>query len=230
MVHYGGGDAIFGGECVKSEFIIKEMLQILLFGHEHNRNNRDNWIDVTTNDSCSNYVKNKDQKYGNVTLKFEDQTLLYDYRSCSHDSCTNNQCIKIKANKGAKECGCTNGLSVLDIDKINAAYNCIECFNHRWKHVKNVDEIKTKFDGSFPSGDGNNTVCRGFYNGEIVVGELVATEGCHVWGSNKIEIIKDDFEILTNENENINATLIWSKQKVGNKVPPEAIKGGRDEK
>lgn len=195
------------------------MLPILLFGHEHNRYDRENWINVSsTTGECNGFEKNP--TYKDIKLKFDKQELLYDYRSCSHDQCTDNKCMKILKKDGVNGCGCTNGLSVLDIDKINAAYDCKGCHGYRWKHVKNVDGGK-EVDGKFGSGNNEKHICRAFSNGAIVIGEGNDT-GCHIIG---INIIDKEYEILTNQN---NASLEWIGAKDGDDVT-DVIKGGRKE-
>lgn len=210
-VPFGGGHAIFGGKCINRQIFVKEILKILYFGQEHNRFDRDDWVEVNSN--CKQYLKSDPKK-------FIPQELMYDYNSVSHDHC-NSTCLKPKK-KGVYECGFINGLNVLDIDKINAYYQCKGCLGHRWKNRKN--DIKAPFR----SGNLNKYVCRAFYQGEIVPGQGNPKDGCTVIGFNKTETTvntTEEFEILTSEN---NTNLQWEKSS-DNKILKGAIKGGRTE-
>lgn len=67
--------------------------------------------------------------------------------------------------------------------------------------------------------------CRGYYNGDIVVGKgNVKYHSCHVPYNGAEHKLTENFEILTNpKNVNIN----WKKRPTDESFPSNALRGGR---
>lgn len=211
LTYLGGGDAKFGGTCVKWNIMVHELLHSLMFSHEQSRVDRDKWVKFPSGchpdsiDDEKNYIPPE---------------LLYDYRSCMHYEC--NQCL-VPSRPGVKGCGHSTGLGVLDIDKVNAYYNCKGCLGHRWKQGNKVDH---GYVGGQDTDGSKLHVCRAYYMGDIIPGKGVPKKGCWVTYNGGEHKVTDEYEILTNDN---NANLKWVKETGNDKIPAGAIKGGRAE-
>ena len=112
----GAQFAKFGGVCINSGTMTHELGHTLCFGHEQSRSDRDDWIEWDAKICEPHGIDNKDH--------FTTLDLFYDYVSIQHyeGECYNG-CIKPKM-KGVTKCGSGGTLSVLDVEKINAFYEC----------------------------------------------------------------------------------------------------------
>lgn len=114
----GAQYAKFGGQCISSGTMSHELGHTLCFMHEQSRPDRDTYISWDTNVyGCT--VQEKLSANDWTTLD-----LLYDYVSLQHyeGECYNG-CIKPKI-PGVTKCGSGGDLSVLDVEKVNAYYDC----------------------------------------------------------------------------------------------------------
>lgn len=111
MCRQGGYQfARFGGSCRTAAVIVHELGHTLCFGHENSRADRDNYLSYPCNDA------------GGKDTGFDTLGLFYDYRSSMHYGC--NSCMVPKmADVSTDMCG-GDYLSVLDVEKINAFYDC----------------------------------------------------------------------------------------------------------
>jgi hypothetical protein len=93
--------------CARTDNMIHEMGHAACLGHEHDRNDKDNYIT-----DCGN------EKYDNLNGGH-----LYDYRSVMHYRFP--ECLVPKmSGVSGYQCRSTNGLSVLDAEKLNDMYKC----------------------------------------------------------------------------------------------------------
>lgn len=113
-----------------------ELGHTICFGHEQSRFDRDDWI--SWNQAiCSPHGKDSETDWTNLDL-------LYDYVSLQHyeGECYHG-CIVPKVS-GVTKCGSGGPLAVLDIEKINAYYQCpgkIFFCKHNRKTVCNRERI-----------------------------------------------------------------------------------------
>ena len=112
----GAQFAKFGGGCISAGTMTHELGHTLCFGHEQTRPDRDSWISWNTNVCEPHGLDN-----GNDWTTLD---LLYDYVSIQHyeGECYNG-CI-VPRQGGVTKCGSGGGLGVLDVEKINAFYEC----------------------------------------------------------------------------------------------------------
>ncbi|RWS00719.1 uncharacterized protein B4U79_03409, partial [Dinothrombium tinctorium] len=200
------GDACGGGP--KSPLLIHELGHILGYAHEQNRPDRDQWISG-----------NGDAGIGPVMSGFETFGIMYDYVSIMHYE---GQCRSWKILKpGVTKCGGGNHLSVLDVDKFNAAYKCKGCHGYRWKNIKLLGRDDEVVNAGYDFDRTNFVPCRAFYYGDIIPGKgVLNAKVCYVAHGGKEHKIHSDFEVLTRNG----ADLRWD---ITPDLPAGSIAGGR---
>ena len=128
----GGGNVVFKANdkyCTSWSTMVHKLMHSLQFSHEHERIDRGNWMKIDP--GCGNI---KIDINGNYII----QQGLYDYKSLTHYFC--NHCRKpLASREGVNTCGSDNGLSVLDVDRINSFYDCKGCLGYRWKPGKKAE-------------------------------------------------------------------------------------------
>lgn len=101
------------------------------------------------------------------------------------------------------------------------------CYSYRYRPISLITNDNLVSGGTDINGD-TLYPCRGYYNGNIIVGKGSPKAGsCHVgWGGQE-HTLTENFEILTNpKNVNIN----WKKRPHNGFFPSNAIRGGRSAK
>ncbi|CAL8136602.1 unnamed protein product [Orchesella dallaii] len=117
-----------GGNCRNMGYVIFGLGHALCFTNENLRSDRDNYLEFKAN--CT-------------TIPELDATAkgvgMYDYSSIFHNSGCKTCRTGWPRNVTLKSCGRSNdsqSLSALDVDGINAVYNCQGCRRHRWQPFK----------------------------------------------------------------------------------------------
>lgn len=207
--------AKFGGGCISAAVMSHELGHTLCFGHEQTRPDRDDWISWNTN-ICEPHGKDNPNDFSTLDL-------FYDYVSLQHyeGECYNG-CIIPKV-AGVTKCGGGDDLSVIDIEKINAFYECEGCYSYRFRPMNLITgNDRLVFGGIDVTGE-TLYPCRAYYNGDIIVGKGNPRQRtCNV-GYNGLEhVISENFEIITNPK---NVNLFWVRY--DGSFPANAIRGGR---
>ena len=112
--------------CMNQATIAHELVHALGFDHEHNRPDRDDWIEINF-DNVIDGEFNIDFKILNQT-QFKDLGTPYDYESIMHyhysAHAKNNSLVTIRAIKTPFGIGINQNLSELDVQEIRTLYNC----------------------------------------------------------------------------------------------------------
>ncbi|XP_077323984.1 embryonic protein UVS.2-like [Lithobates pipiens] len=149
----GGSQTVsLGGGCIYRGIIQHELQHALGFYHEHVRSDRDNYVDINFQYISQGY-------WGNFAK--EDTNNLgspYDYGSVMHYdayafSNTSNKPTIVPKPDPNVSIGQTDGLSVLDVTKINRLYQCSVCATL----LNNNTGILTS--DNYPSAYPNNSDC-----------------------------------------------------------------------
>jgi hypothetical protein len=213
----GAQFARFGGSCISSGTMTHELGHTLCFGHEQTRPDRDDYISWNTN-ICEPHGRDNANDFTTLDL-------MYDYVSLQHyeGECYNG-CI-IPRISGVTKCGSGGDLSVLDVEKINAFYNCGGCYSYRFRPMNLLSPGENLvYAGNGINGEGLYP-CRAYYNGDIVVGKGDPNaRTCHIGYGGIEHEIRDNFEILTNPR---NANVQWRRRPDDGSFPGNAIRGGR---
>ncbi|ODM95153.1 Zinc metalloproteinase nas-1, partial [Orchesella cincta] len=176
--------ARFGGESRNMATMVHELAHSLCLGHEHQRRDRDNYLDFQ---NCANFPLKLSPDYYSAKG-------IYDYASQMHYPC--NRC------EGAPLWTSSHpGLSVLDVDTINALYDCQGCHRHRWRpalsltnkeigNMHHFDQFDTHGSPIFP--------CRTVIEGELIAGRYNHdAKSCTVSHNAQQHSMLTDVEILT---------------------------------
>lgn len=230
--YYGGVQTATFEQCISRDVAVHEMGHILCFGHEQDRNDKYNFIE-----DCNN------NKYEHINLGH-----LYDYRSIMHYFCDD---CRVPTMEGVSknQCGSPAGLSVLDAEKLNDAYDCqgyfyinrssVEtldspfscntgCLSYRFRFPFMIDSSSRPVGGGYEPNGLTLYICRAYIRGDIVPGKAVLRNNqwtCWVsYGGSEIHMTdREKFEVLTNPKE---VNLNWVRGD-RNSYPPNAIAGGR---
>ena len=112
--------------CMNQATIAHELVHALGFDQEHNRPDRDDWIEINFNNVIDE-VFNSDFRILNQS-QFQDFGTPYDYKSIMHYHYTahsiNISSTTIKAIKAPFEIIINQNLSDLDVKEIRTLYNC----------------------------------------------------------------------------------------------------------
>ncbi|XP_068129825.1 embryonic protein UVS.2-like [Hyperolius riggenbachi] len=125
----GGGQFIsLGGGCMYRGVVQHELDHALGFVHEHMRDDRDNYVTVLYQFIAPEYYSAYNK------MNTDDQGLEYDHSSVMHYDNTSFANTSGQPTMVAKpdpniQFGQRDGLSVLDVSKINRRYNCNVCAN-----------------------------------------------------------------------------------------------------
>ncbi|CAG7832488.1 unnamed protein product [Allacma fusca] len=214
-----GGQQVakFGGSCINSGVMSHELGHTLCFMHEQSRPDRDDYISWNTS-KCTPHEKVNPNDW--TTLH-----LFYDYVSLQHyeGECYNG-CIKPKMS-GVSKCGSGGLPSVLDIEKINAYYDCPGCYSYRFRARRLISYSAN--DRLVVAGTGLNNEnlypCRAYHNGDILPGKG-DSGSCHVSYNGAEYTETSNFEVLSNPK---GANLVWRQYTKGSPIPDNAIQGGR---
>jgi len=216
------------GHCSPWETLGHEMGHVLCFGHEHNRNDRENYL----------------RPGGGMEGKYEHLNFghLYDYTSAMNGC--GGPYVPSMSGVDVSSCG-SKGLSVLDAEKLNDVYQCpgklisimvfifrVTCFifpgcqSYRFRFPSEIPQSKPFVAGAEASGKLVYS-CRAYINGHIMVGKAVGNLDGSGWAcwlpySGSEVGVSTGFEVLTNPS---NADLWWWKG--GSRLPTNAIAGGR---
>lgn len=209
--------AKFGGGCISAAVMSHELGHTLCFGHEQTRPDRDDWISWNT-DICTPHGKDNPDDFTTLDL-------LYDYVSLQHyeGECYNG-CIIPKVS-GVTKCGGGDDLSVIDIEKINAFYGCEGCYSYRFRPMDLISpNDRLVFGGVDVTGE-TLYPCRGYHNGDIIVGKgNPRSRVCYVGYGGLEHAIRENFEIITNPQA---ANVFWIRRPADGSFPEHAIRGGR---
>ncbi|CAL8136219.1 unnamed protein product [Orchesella dallaii] len=185
--------AQFGGGCRTMSTMVHELGHTLCLGHEHQREDRDDYV---TYSGCHQVPT----KYTNNHVPKG----IYDYRSIMHYWCdANNACFGGRPlTPNVNNCGgaVTTGLSVFDVDGINSLYNCQGCTRHRWRPAQSLTQADRGNLHNFGhySQDGNPLYpCRALYHGSVSVGTFDdATKSCRIYYAGVVSVT-ENVEVLT---------------------------------
>ncbi|KAJ6648309.1 Zinc metalloproteinase nas-7 [Pseudolycoriella hygida] len=208
--------AKFGGGCISAPVMTHELGHTLCFGHEQTRPDRDDWISWNTSICNPHGIDNPND--------FTTLDLLYDYVSLQHyeGECYNG-CIIPKV-PGVTKCGGGADVSVLDVEKINAFYNCGGCYSYRFRPMELITDDLLVVGGSDVNGE-LLYPCRGYHNGDIVVGRANLNErSCNVGYGGFEHVVRENFEIMTNPQD---VNIHWIRRPEDGSFPENAIAGGR---
>lgn len=129
------GMSLGSGECLTKAGIIHEFLHALGFTHQIRTPNRDKYVKVLWENIDQRYVNNF-QKYNDSDVT--DFGYAYDYQSVmnyeSYAFSKNKKPTIVATSKGAENMGKAEGLSPIDIVKINKFYNCTD--NYYFKYYQ----------------------------------------------------------------------------------------------
>ncbi|CAG7723568.1 unnamed protein product [Allacma fusca] len=156
--------AKFGGGCINSGVMSHELGHTLCFMHEQTRPDRDDYISWNTA-ICKPHDKVNPNDWDTLDI-------MYDYTSLQHyeGECYNG-CI-IPKMSGVTKCGSGGLPSVLDIEKINAYYDCPGCYSYRFRPKRLISYSAN--DRLVVAGRGLNDEnlypCRAYHNGDILPG------------------------------------------------------------
>ncbi|KRX16719.1 Zinc metalloproteinase nas-14 [Trichinella nelsoni] len=118
--------------CDKQGTVLHELMHTLGFLHEHSRPDRKNYVDINRNNVAKEHWKNFNKE--EFWLRIPINT-MYDYDSVMHYSphaFSKNGGVVIKA-RNNRTIGQRDHLSILDIYKINALYQCksfLQCYDN----------------------------------------------------------------------------------------------------
>ncbi len=98
------------------------------------------------------------------------------------------------------------------------------CYSYRFRPISLISNDNLVSGGTDSNGD-ILYPCRGYVNGDIIVGKgNIKSRSCHVGYGGLEYKLTENFEILTNpKNVNIN----WTKHPTDGSFPSNAIRGGR---
>ncbi|CAL8136518.1 unnamed protein product [Orchesella dallaii] len=183
----------FGRNCRNTATMIHQLGHALCLGHEHQRSDRDNFLNVKR---C--YIR-KDGPM--AKLYAEEPKRLYDYASQMHFKC--GSCPFGNPTKpNVTKCGrqITQGLSVLDADHINALYDCQGCFRHRWLPIEYLtdQDFKDMYNFGYNSRTGSPLYpCRAQIHGEIAIGKYQKVDKtCYIPSLGKETKLQTNVEVL----------------------------------
>lgn len=92
--------------------MVHELGHTVCLGHEHARDDRDDYLNYPCNPSNA----------GSKSVGYDTLGMLYDYKSSMHYGCSD--CMLPKMGDVTKDMCGGDYLSVLDVEKINAFYDC----------------------------------------------------------------------------------------------------------
>ena len=115
-----------GLSCMNQATIAHELVHALGFDHEHNRPDRDDWVQIDFNNVRENR-ENSDFKILD-SKKFYNLSTPYDYKSIMHyhsfAHAINESLPTIRAIKAPFEIEINENLSNIDVEEIRTLYNC----------------------------------------------------------------------------------------------------------
>ncbi|CAL8067920.1 unnamed protein product [Orchesella dallaii] len=187
--------ARFGSHCRNMNTMVHELGHTLCLYHEHQRKDRDNYL------SFGNCRQNEtDSIIQNAT-----PLGLYDYQSVMHYQCGLGCKVGWVLEKDVPGCGVdvTPGLSVLDVDNLNALNNCQGCFRHRWINAQQLTQADIANLHNFGHQNLQGVAlypCRTIYKGQIVIGQATFGQGptqCIIIHYNQVLLVQNNVEVLT---------------------------------
>ena len=112
--------------CMNKATIAHELVHSLGFDHEHNRPDRDHWVEINFN-NVNDGELNRDFRKLNQT-QFKDLVIHYDYKLIMHyhsfAHAINNSSTTITAIKAPFKIEINENLSDIDVEEIRTLYNC----------------------------------------------------------------------------------------------------------
>jgi len=112
--------------CINQATIAHELVHALGFDHEHNRPDRDHWVEIDFK-NVKGAITNSDFKILDST-EFYNLNTPYDYKSIMHyhsfAHAINESLPTIRANKVPFEIEINENLSHIDVEEIRTLYNC----------------------------------------------------------------------------------------------------------
>ena len=112
--------------CMNEATIAHELVHALGFDHEHNRPDRDDWVEINFNNVISEESNSNFRKLD--SNEFRDFGTPYDYKSIMHyhsyAHALNKSLHTIRALKAPFEIEINENLSETDVRKIRLLYNC----------------------------------------------------------------------------------------------------------
>ncbi|KAJ6644021.1 Zinc metalloproteinase nas-4 [Pseudolycoriella hygida] len=214
----GAGWVKLGSTCLSmgKEIVTHELGHTLCFEHETDRFDRDDYISFDSA-KCSPYSKNTVSD--STTLD-----LLFDYLSVQfYEPPFVDGCIVPKL-PGVTKGGSGGPLSVLDAEKVNAYYKCGGCFSYRFRPPSLITSNDVLVGGGIHTYGDTLHVCRGYFNGDILLGKTIMNANVCWVPYNGAEHQLFKYEILTNPQK---VNLRWMKSPGYGIVPPNAVPGGR---
>ncbi|ODM88920.1 Zinc metalloproteinase nas-14 [Orchesella cincta] len=173
--------AKFGGICRNKNTMIHELGHNLCLGHEHTRRDRDDYLHFNGCNPAE--IPGKDN--------FETRGHLYDYTSRMSYQC--GVCFggwpKMSGVNPNSNCGNSEGLSVMDADKINDLYNCQGCYAHRWRPIDALSDVDRRNMVQFgkTSTGAPLYLCRGYVGGTMTSGKYWSETGICYLPNNGVE-------------------------------------------
>ena len=112
--------------CMNQATMAHELVHALGFDHEHNRPDRDDWVDINFNNvidvnSNSNFQKLNQTQFRDFGTSYDYESIMH-YHSYAHTR--NNSSTTIRAKKAPFEIVLNQNLSEIDVQEIRKLYNC----------------------------------------------------------------------------------------------------------
>ncbi|XP_019631581.1 PREDICTED: uncharacterized protein LOC109475420 [Branchiostoma belcheri] len=123
--HEGAQDVILGDGCVEKGTIVHELMHALGFWHEHQRPDRDGWVNILWNnikdDRRDDFEKHAESGISTLGLPYDYGSIMH-YGSRAHSVNGQPTIEALFPTNGLM--GQNDGLSTGDIQKINTLYSC----------------------------------------------------------------------------------------------------------
>ncbi|CAL8121045.1 unnamed protein product [Orchesella dallaii] len=175
--------AMFGGSCRNKNTMVHELSHSLCLSHEFNRWDRDDYLLYYGCPSSEIPPKND----------YETRGHLFDYQSRMMSQCDNCGTGWPKnTGQPVGQCSLSDGLSVLDADKINDLYDCKGCFSHRWRPIDALTDEDRRNMVPFGRTEGGYPLylCRGYTSGTVTAGKFWPEAGiCYIpYGGGEVQV------------------------------------------
>ena len=116
--------------------------------------------------------------------------------------------------------------SVLDIERLNAIYDCGGCYGYRFRNVKLLSAYQRPVEAGYELDGSPFYICRVYHEGHLIIGKSRPDNQPKCWASfdGAENEYRERFEVMTDPYQ---SGFRWERRPDNGQIPGNAIKGGR---